>query len=138
MPPPPTVEMVLSYIGVTRGTTRKDACDHWKRFIELVRMRSGKSWYSDLKPKLRSWLGIDYRYIDAYLDSCLSWGVMEMKNGNVFYIGIPENAEIPTELSRDELSEELDEENRMRRELGHPEFTMEEWIRQRKPRIKPI
>ena len=134
----PTVESVLAFIGVTRGNTRKDAYDHWKRFVELVKMRSGANWYNDLRLKLRSWLAIDYRYIGAYLDACLSWGVMEMRNGCLFFVGIPEDAEIPTELSTDQLKEELAEENKNRNKLGKPELTMEEWRKRRDPRFRPV
>jgi hypothetical protein len=101
-------------------------------------MRSGSNWYNDLRLKLRSWLAIDYRYIDAYLDACLSWGAMEMRNGCVFFVGIPKDAEIPTELTSDQLEEELAEENKYRKEMGKPELSIDEWKRRRDPRFRPL
>lgn len=133
-----TMENILAFIGVTRENTRKDAYDHWKRFIQLVKRRSGYSWHNDIRPKLRSWLGIDYRYIDAYLDACLSWGIMEMKNGQLSFVGIPDDADIPTELDREQLEDELHDENYQRLKLGKPALSLEEWKRQRKIRQRPI
>lgn len=86
----PTIEVVLKYIGIEKKNFTKDvAYRHWERFVEFARNNSGKSWGNFIKPRLRSYIGIDYRYIDDFLDSCLSWGVIELKDGNLFFLGVP-------------------------------------------------
>ena len=84
----PAIEAVLDYIGVTPESVRQDAYEHWRRFIQFVKDRSPASWRNDLRPKLRSWLGVDFRYIDSYFSACLSWGIIELKDGVLHFIGI--------------------------------------------------
>jgi len=86
----PTIEVVLKYIGIEKKNFTKDvAYRHWERFIEFARDNSGKSWSNFIKPRLRSYIGIDHRYIEAFLDSCLAWGVIDLKDGNLFFLGVP-------------------------------------------------
>ena len=86
-----TIEVVLKYIGIEKENFTKDvAYRHWARFIRFIMDNSGKSWDNFLKPRLRSYIGIDYRYLDDFLESCLSWGAVELRNGNVIFIGIPD------------------------------------------------
>ena len=87
----PTIEAVLGYMGIEKENFTKDvAYRHWARFIQFIKDNSGKSWDNFLKPRLRSYIGIDYRYLDDFLESCLSWGTVELRNGNAVFIGIPE------------------------------------------------
>ena len=83
-------EKILESIGVTHDNVRQDAYNHWQRFIDFCRRNSGKDWRHFIRPKLRSWIGVDFRYIDDYLESCLSWGIMELDNGILFFKGLPE------------------------------------------------
>ena len=86
----PSVEAVLEYIGIVKTNfTKNVAYRHWEHFIEFVRKNSGKSWGNFIKPRLRSYIGIDYRYLEAFLESCLSWGVIELKDGNLYFLGLP-------------------------------------------------
>lgn len=83
-----TVEETLEYIGVSRDNVREDAYNHWRRFIEFVKDNSPALWREDIRPKLRSWIGVDFRYIDDYLSACLAWGIVELNNGTIRFIGI--------------------------------------------------
>lgn len=84
-----TVEEELAYIGITRENVRTDAFNHWKRYIEFVKLNSGKNWQDIIRPMLRSYIGIDFRYIDDYHKACNAWGITKSVNGNLFFIGIP-------------------------------------------------
>ena len=132
------VETILEYIGATKQNLRADAYNHWHRFIEYCKRNSGKSWKDEIRPRLRSWIGVDFRYIDDYLESCLSWGVLELCDGVLIFKGIPDSEEIPTELSDEQLREELDEENDHRNKLGKPRVTLKEWREMRAKRFKPL
>lgn len=130
-PSSPTIEKVLAFIGVTRETVRKDAYDHWKRFVQLVNLRSGRSWHNDIRPKMRSWLGIDYRYIDAYLDACLSWGIMEIKNEKLFYKGIPSYENFVPKAVDNEAEQPISDQQYRIQKFGSSVPTLEEWKAQR-------
>jgi hypothetical protein len=132
------VETILEYIGATRDNLRQDAYNHWHRFIDYCKRNSGKNWKNDIRPKLRSWIGVDFRYIDDYLESCLSWGILELDDGVLNFRGIPDEAEIPTELTAEQLREELAEENDQRSKLGKPKVSLKEWKEMRSKRFKPI
>ncbi len=84
------VEKILESIGVTHDNVRQDAYNHWLRFIDFCKNKSGRNWRHDIRPKLRSWIGVDFRYIDDYLESCLSWGIMELDDGILVFKGLPE------------------------------------------------
>ena len=89
----PSIETILSYIGITHENVRVDAYNHWQRFIEFCRKYSGKDWRHDVRPKLRSWIGVDYRYIDDYLESCMSWGILDLNDGILVFRGLPDTEE---------------------------------------------
>jgi hypothetical protein len=85
-----TIEAVLKYIGIEKTNfTKSVAYRHWERFVQFIMENSGKSWNEFVRPRLRSYLGIDFRYIENYLESCLAWGVMKLENGNVVFVGLP-------------------------------------------------
>ena len=87
----PSIEAVLKFMGIEKRNFTKDvAYRHWEKFIEFVKHNSGKSWHNFIRPRLRSYVSIDYRYLDDFLESCLSWGIMKLVNGNLTFIGIPE------------------------------------------------
>ena len=132
------VETILAYIGITPENVRQDAYNHWYRFIDFCKRNFGKEWKHDIRPKLRSWIGVDFRYIDDYLESCLSWGIMELDDGILNFKGIPDEAEIPTELTDEQLREELQEENEQRNKLGKPRVSLEEWKEKRAKRLKQL
>jgi hypothetical protein len=132
------IETVLAYIGITKDNVREDAYNHWYRFIQFCKEASGRNWKYDIRPKLRSWIGIDFRYIDDYLESCMAWGVLELDDNALIFKGIPDTAEIPTELTKEQLQEELKEENQMRAQLGKPRVSLEEWKEMRSKRFKPL
>ena len=86
----PTVETVLKYMGIEKQNfTKSVAYHHWERFVRFIMENSGKNWNDFVKPRLRSFLGVDFRYIESYLESCLAWGVMKLENGNVVFVGLP-------------------------------------------------
>jgi hypothetical protein len=85
-----TIEAVLEHMGIEKSIfTKVVAYRHWERFVQFIKDNSGKNWHDSIRPRLRSYIGIDYRYIDAFLESCLAWGVMELTNGNLFFTGLP-------------------------------------------------
>jgi hypothetical protein len=85
-----TVETVLKYMGIEKPNfTKSVAYRHWERFVQFIMENSGKSWSEFVRPRLRSYLGIDFRYIESYLESCLAWGVMKLENGDVVFVGLP-------------------------------------------------
>jgi hypothetical protein len=85
-----TIEAVLKYMGIEKPNfTKSVAYRHWERFVQFIKENSGKSWNEFVRPRLRSYLGIDFRYIESYLESCLAWGVMKLENGNVVFVGLP-------------------------------------------------
>jgi len=93
-----TIEQVLRYIGIEKDNFAKNiAYYHWTRFIEFTRNNSGKNWKTFIKPRLRSYVGIDHRYLEDYLDSCLSWGIMKLVDGNLFFIGVPDKVTLSNE-----------------------------------------
>jgi hypothetical protein len=132
------VETVLEYIGVTHDNLRADAYNHWYRFIEFCKRNSGKHWKENIRAKLRSWIGVDFRYLDGYLESYLSWGILDLDDGILIFKGIPDNEEIPCELTEEQLREELEEENEQRNKLGKPKVSLQEWKEKRSKRLKPI
>ena len=81
-------ESILEYMGVTTNNVRQDAYNHWSRFVDFCKKNSGKHWKNDIRPKLRSWIGVDFRYIDDYLSSCLAWGIIELKDDILIFKGI--------------------------------------------------
>jgi hypothetical protein len=81
------VERILESIGVTHDNVRQDAYNHWQRFINFCKKNSGSDWRQDIRPKLRSWIGVDFRYIDDYLECCLSWGIMTLDDGILLFKG---------------------------------------------------
>jgi predicted nucleic acid-binding Zn ribbon protein len=83
------IEKVLEFIGVTHDNARTDAYNHWKRFIEFGKQNSGKDWKEEIRPKLRSWIAVDFRYIDDYLNTCLVWNIFSLHNGMLVFEGIP-------------------------------------------------
>ena len=87
----PKVEEVLRYIGIVKDNfTKSVAYVHWYRFIEMIIRYSGGSWEDLIKPRLRSYIGISFRYLDDYLRCCVSWGIVKLENGRLFFLGIPE------------------------------------------------
>lgn len=86
----PQVEAVLKYIGIEKQNLSKSiAYTHWERFINFIMENSGKNWNDFIKPRLRSYIGVDHRYIEDYLKSCMAWGIVKLDNGNLIFLGIP-------------------------------------------------
>lgn len=85
-----TIEAVLKYIGIEKSNFSKSVSyRHWEKFVQFVKENSGKSWSNFVRPRLRSLIGVDFRYIDGYLDSCLAWEVMKLENGSIVFVGLP-------------------------------------------------
>ena len=82
-----TIERILHQIGIHPANTRTDVYNRWKRFLEFLRDNSGKPWREEVRLKLRSWIGIDFRYIDDYFECCRAWGIVELNAGNVIFKG---------------------------------------------------
>ncbi len=66
-----TIEAVLNYMGIDKQNFAKNvAYQYWAKFVGFVKDNSGKSWNNFIKPRLRSYVGIDYRYLEDFLESC--------------------------------------------------------------------
>jgi hypothetical protein len=86
----PQVEAVLKHIGIEKQNFSKSiAYTHWERFIKFIMENSGKNWNDFIKPRLRSYIGIDNRYLEDFLKSCLAWDIVRLDNGNLIFLGIP-------------------------------------------------
>jgi len=89
-----SLEKVLAYIGITHENVRQDAYNHWLRFISFIKDRTPDDWKYNIRPKLRSYIGVDFRYIDDYYECCLSWKIIESNNGIVNYLGISDGQKV--------------------------------------------
>jgi hypothetical protein len=85
------IEQIMEYMGVTHDNARVDAYNHWQRFLEFCRDHNFEDWRHEIRPKLRSYIAVDYRYIDDYLESCIAWDMIELIDGALFFKGIPED-----------------------------------------------
>jgi hypothetical protein len=63
---------------------------------------------------------------------------MELDDGTLNFRGIPDEAEIPTELTEEQLREELEEENEQRNKLGKPKVSLKEWKEKRSKRLQQV
>lgn len=103
------IETILENIGITHDNVRTDAFNHWFRFISFCKNYSGKNWKKDIRPKLRSWIGVDYRYIDDYLGTCLSWGIIRIDdNENLIFTGILKNTSVDSSIIRKKFKEKTE------------------------------
>jgi len=87
------IEKILAHIGVVRETTsKKIAYEHWYKFIELGIRMNGKEWQI-VRSLMRSYVNVDFRYIDDYLKCLIAWGIFSVNNGLLNFHGIPKEAE---------------------------------------------
>jgi hypothetical protein len=77
---------------------------------------------------------------EDYVTPLISEGILERSSEgfHIKFIGLPVDAEMPVELTLEELREELDEENENRSKLGKPRVSLEEWKRMRSKRKRPL
>ena len=90
----PLIDEVLAFMGVTRGTTQDIAYRHWRKFLELAKLRSGEDW-EKVRNLMRSYVNVNKRYIDDYLESCQAWGTVKLNDGKIIYIGLPKGVVVP-------------------------------------------
>ena len=84
------IESVLKHIGIEKQNLSKSiAYTHWERFISFITENSGRNWNDFIKPRLRSYIGVDTRYLEDYLKSCLAWDIVKLDNGKLVFLGIP-------------------------------------------------
>jgi hypothetical protein len=85
-----SVETVLKYMGIDKANfTKNVAYRHWELFIKFVRDNSGRSWDGFIRPRLRSFIGINYRYLEEFVECCLAWETVVLEDGNLVFIGVP-------------------------------------------------
>lgn len=82
------IEEVLAYMGVTKDSRADIAYEHWYKFLKLVKEHSGEDW-EHVKNLARSYVNVTKRYIDEYLQSCRAWTTVTLKEGKVFFSGVP-------------------------------------------------
>jgi hypothetical protein len=84
-----SIETVLKYMGIDKANfTKNVAYRHWELFLKFVRDNSGRSWDGFIRPRLRSFIGVNYRYLGEFLESCLAWETMVLEDGNLFFVGV--------------------------------------------------
>jgi hypothetical protein len=85
-----SIETVLKYMGIDKANfTKNVAYRHWELFIRFVRDNSGRSWDGFIRPRLRSFIGINYRYLEEFVECCLAWETVTLEDGNLVFIGVP-------------------------------------------------
>lgn len=88
-----SIEDVLKFMGIEKANFTKDvAYRHWALFVKFIKDYSGESWDKFVRPRLRSYIGINYRYLSEFLECCLSWGTVKLEDGNVVFGGVPQVA----------------------------------------------
>jgi hypothetical protein len=91
----PEIKAVLDYCHVDGPpATRRDSYVHWERCLACIRENSGMA-QPRMMIRLRAWVGVDFRYLQNYLDSFVEYGVISV-NSVITYIGIPDGK--PLEL----------------------------------------
>jgi len=89
------VRLILEFIGINQKDVRKDCYRHWEKFILFCMKNSGQKWNS-IRLRLRSWIGIDFRYLDDYILACEEWGIIKKDNeDNLIFKGLPEKEVSP-------------------------------------------
>lgn len=113
--------------------------DTMKKVIELTsKWKKGSK--QEFVDKLANRTSLSTRKIrENYIEPLITEGILIQRgNGYIEFAGLPDNAEMPLELTSEQLAEELEEENEKRRELGKPKITLEEWKKTRTERKKPL
>jgi hypothetical protein len=90
----PNIELVLAYMGVTQGIGKRISYEHWYRFLLLTKRYSGQDW-EKVRNLMRSYVNVDKRYLDDYLESCQEWGTVLVKNNKIVYVGLPKGVTMP-------------------------------------------
>jgi hypothetical protein len=76
---------------------------------------------------------------ENYLKPLITEGIVAWEgNGHIRFVGIPDNAVMPCELTPEQLKQELEEENEQRNMLGKPKVSEEDWRKSRSKRLKPL
>jgi hypothetical protein len=114
-----SIEDILAYIGITHDNVREDAYNHWLRFIQFIRDNSGKNWKREIRPKLRSWIGVDFRYIDDYHKCYLTWQISKLEEGILYFIGLPDGVAIPKNEQKEETFMEYAKRKQEGEDLPH-------------------
>lgn len=81
---------ILTYCDILPDQLRRDAYNHWYRFLEMCIKYNGSNWLEVYK-RLRGAVGIDFRYLDALKDTFQVCGVIDINDGTLHFIGIPNN-----------------------------------------------
>lgn len=85
------IESILSYCDILKQYLRQDAYDHYYRFIQLCIKYDTWKW-DTVWTRLRGGVGVDFRYLKAYKDVFISFGIININAGILHFIGIPETS----------------------------------------------
>ena len=88
------IEQVLDFMVIKQSNMRRDAYNHWLLFVKYCKKYSGKNYEDFISPRLRGIIGVGSRFIREYLQTCLSWEIIKLQNGNLIFIGIPEKDKV--------------------------------------------
>jgi len=85
------IEKTLNFMGINKSSYGKPyAYNNWYNLIEFIKKNSGLRYNEIVKPRLRSIMGMQHRYIDEYMETLFSWEVILLKEGCIVYKGCPE------------------------------------------------
>ena len=84
----PVVSKVLSFCGIQDEHMRKDAYQHWSVCLKTIKDNTGMD-AQRIKIRCRASVGVDYRYLDAYFDAFLDFGVIKKVDNTIHFVGIP-------------------------------------------------
>lgn len=112
--------------------------DLMKKIISLT-MQWKEGYEAEWIDKLANRCSLSIRKIrENYLDSLATDGILTRRGGYLTFVGLPDNAVMPCELTPEQFKEELEEENEQRAKLGKPKVSFEEWKSVRPKRLKPL
>lgn len=82
------IEQILAYMGIYPDEVgKKVAFRHWYTFIEFAKKMNGQDWRR-VRNLMRSYVNVDFRYIDDYKDCAVEWKVLSVNNGILHFHGI--------------------------------------------------
>lgn len=90
---PQDILKILSYCRIESSNLRKDAFNHWKLTLEFLKDNDKRN-YTSIRTRLRGVVGIDFRYIDSFIDTFKDWEIIDILEGNLIFKGIPKEEKI--------------------------------------------
>jgi len=81
------VNEIIIYINLD-SDNKKIGLRQWQRAVSFLIQNIGQP-YNRTHTLMRSYVGINYRYIDEYIEVLKEWGVLTVRNGMIESLAIP-------------------------------------------------